>query len=219
MVKGFITLKGCHFIRDKDVIAKLVDEGGSFEPFTTQWILNVLASRGGAFIDVGAYTGWIACLVAKAGYPVVAFEPHQAIANRLEENAKLNGLQFQVHRLAVSDTPGKATLLVKSGGYLSSSGSIDHSPKGSVQGSPVRTEPLDRMDLPTASVLKIDVEGNEMKVLAGGVDFIHLHRPHIVAEANTPQALIALQRWATEHRYTTKLADVRNLLMAPLELT
>jgi FkbM family methyltransferase len=62
---------------------------------------------GDGFLDIGANTGVYSILAASCVGPqgtIDAFEPVEATAARLEEQAALNGLErMRVHRLAVSD--------------------------------------------------------------------------------------------------------------------
>ena len=123
------------------------------------------------FYDIGANTGLYSCLVADVvDQPVIAFEPHPENADRLEQNAELNGSDVTVYRHALSDTAGEAELSLT----LDKVGSAGHSlmTNDDATGSITITMKcgdafIDDNDLPEPSVLKIDVEGAEGNVLKG----------------------------------------------------
>ncbi|WP_206668672.1 FkbM family methyltransferase [Halorubrum depositum] len=124
------------------------------------------------FYDVGANLGLYSCIAADVVTgPVVAFEPHPDNADRLEDNAALNGADVSTYRRALADSTGEAELALT----LDKVGSAGHTlvsdwaagddritvPK--VRGD----ELIDREGLPRPTVLKIDVEGAERAVLDG----------------------------------------------------
>lgn len=124
------------------------------------------------FYDVGANLGLYSCLVADVvTRPVIAFEPHPSNADRLEENADLNGADISVFRSALADSTGEADLTIT----LDKVGSAGHtlvsdwnSDLDSITIPKVRgDEFIAQEDLPRPTVLKIDVEGAEQAVLDG----------------------------------------------------
>jgi hypothetical protein len=54
------------------------------------------------------------------------------------------------------------------------------------RGPRISTRKLDSLDLPRPGVIKLDVEGSEAKVLAGGREFLAASRPFIVMESWAP---------------------------------
>lgn len=128
--------------------------------------------RDDVFYDVGANLGLYSCLAADVvTQPVIAFEPHPDNADRLEDNADLNGADISVLRRALSDSTGQADLTI----VLDKVGSAGHTlVSGSAPGLDSITVPKIRGDeliakeaLPHPTVLKIDVEGAEQAVLDG----------------------------------------------------
>lgn len=124
------------------------------------------------FYDVGANTGLYSCLVADVvERGPIAFEPHPDNANRLEENAELNGADVSLFRYALADSAGEAELTIT----LDDVGSAGHTLVSDWDGGVDSiTIPKRRGDdliaeegLPQPTVLKIDVEGAEAAVLDG----------------------------------------------------
>jgi FkbM family methyltransferase len=124
------------------------------------------------FYDVGANLGLYSCIAADVVTgPVVAFEPHPDNADRLGDNADLNGADVSTFRCALADSAGEAELTLA----LDTVGSAGHtlvsdwtSGHGSIAVPKVRGDDhIAREDLPRPTVLKIDVEGAERAVLDG----------------------------------------------------
>jgi FkbM family methyltransferase len=128
------------------------------------------------FYDVGANIGMYSCLAAdKLDTTVVAFEPHPENADRLEENVDLNDADVSLHRCALGETDGTASLTITldeigSAGHtiLADDGEREREGYRSVQ-VPVRRgdDYVGSEELPSPTVLKIDVEGAELDVLRG----------------------------------------------------
>lgn len=135
----------------------------------TAYIVSYL-NEGDTFIDVGANIGYFSVYaglcVGSAGR-VHAMEPDEDNALLLEANLALNNIaNVKVHRTAVSDEPGQGTLY--RGGFNSGAHSLLPKPDLAA-GSQVSVTTLDNLlwDEPTPKLIKIDVQGVEMQVLAG----------------------------------------------------
>ena len=121
---------------------------------------------GETLFDIGANIGSYSLLAANAaGARVVAFEPHPKTADFLERNIAHNRLggQIAVRRVALSDREG-------SGALTDTLDTMNHLVEHSASGS--RAVALQTLDHEAAllrpTMLKIDVEGHEEMVLAGG---------------------------------------------------
>lgn len=118
--------------------------------------------------DVGAHVGVYSVAAARAGVSeVYAFEPLAANVERVDENAALNGVDVRTFRSGLSDeTTARGSVV---GG--SESGSLLHvAPDGDGD----ETVPLSRgedvvtrYDLPLPTVVKLDIEGAELRALEG----------------------------------------------------
>lgn len=113
------------------------------------------------FVDVGANVGYLTLTAARKAKQVHAFEPMPALANRLTDAVRLNGLtNVQIHRCALGDKPGSLRFSVS-----------DHHSKNNLRGvgsgpevSVCRAD--DVLDV-GPSLVKIDVEGFELRALCG----------------------------------------------------
>lgn len=203
---------GCKFIAENDQIVTWERrEGKRFEPVTTEWMLEKMEA-GGAFIDVGASTGWFAVLMAQLGYEVHAFEPNRRVLPRLRANLELNEVEAEIYEAAASDHTGAATFIYNPNVPLTSGGSLEGVKAPGPQTETVTTLRIDALDLPKPGVIKVDVEGHELAVLRGAEGYITAFRPPMVLEANTPAHEAALAAWLADHRYSYIKADGRNLL-------
>ena len=122
---------------------------------------------GETLFDIGANIGSYALLAASAaGARVVAFEPHPRTAAFLERNIAHNNLRGQivVRRVALSDRAGSGVL-------TDTLDTMNHLTDSTQPGSTaVALRTLDDEAARQApAMLKIDVEGHEEMVLAGGL--------------------------------------------------
>lgn len=123
------------------------------------------------FFDVGANVGTYACLAAGKlpdGH-TVAFEPEPTNAARLRENANLNGLDIEIHQLALSDADGAAHLerVGAAPGAGQHALADDESDRTVEVAQRTGDQLIEAGVVPVPTVLKIDVEGAELKVLGG----------------------------------------------------
>lgn len=144
-----------------------------------------LLRPGGVFYDIGAQAGYHTLLAAnhvgRHGL-VYAFEPLPRNQNYLRRNLEMNGIRnARLVPAAVSDRDGELCFDPGPGfmaGHLSQEGngirvqsiSLDHW---------VETENARPPDL-----IKIDVEGAELSVLAGAERLIERHRPAILIDTH-----------------------------------
>lgn len=144
--------------------------GGLDEPDEMGFLLHVLRA-GDCFLDIGANVGSYTVLATTVpGVTGVAFEPVPATFGRLTDNLILNGAteRFEARQCGVGDAAG---LLRFTTGLDSMNFVVpdDHPDEGTVSVPVVRLDDV----LPVCAgrlVAKIDVEGFESAVLAGGAD-------------------------------------------------
>jgi FkbM family methyltransferase len=125
---------------------------------------------GDTVLDVGGYLGWFTLLAARAVGPqgrVIVVEANPQSLELLERNVDRNGFSDRVtiHRTAVADEPGTATFY-----WDASDGSASGlAPPDNLGGSyEVRLATIDSLlEGAQPDVVKIDIEGGEVRALAG----------------------------------------------------
>lgn len=157
-----------------------------------QRLISRLLEPGMTFFDVGANQGLYTMIAARrvgGGGLVVAFEPVPSVMRRLERNVALNGYgNVRTEQVAVSTAEGSVDMHVCREGFESLSSLRE--PAGDVT---VRREilrvPLVSLDdyvernrIGGVDLVKIDVEGGELDVLAGGSALWESRRPVVLCE-------------------------------------
>jgi FkbM family methyltransferase len=125
---------------------------------------------GDTVLDVGGYLGWFTLLAARAVGPhgrVIVVEANPQSLELLERNVDRNGFgdRVTIHRTAVADEPGTATFY-----WDASDGSASGlTPPDNLGGSyEVRLATIDSLlEGAQPDVVKIDIEGGEVRALAG----------------------------------------------------
>ncbi len=135
-------------------------------------------------VDVGANLGLYTRPLARLSRQVHAFEPAKATADILRRTSPGNVI---VHEMALSDHDGQANLKIpRAGTHLSfglatlEAGALKSQ---SFLSTTVKQGRLDTAFADAVSFVKIDVEGHELQVLAGGVGLIERCRPTFLVEA------------------------------------
>ena len=148
------------------------------------------------FLDIGANFGSV-CIPIARKYTAFAFEPQTDLFNRCVEHSTMNNaLDITIENLALSSDSrvkklGGVTKLYKPPGNSgAASFSIDWNP--SLVKSEVVEVTVTTLDTylrgksyfgtQTNTLMKIDVEGEELSVLEGSKDFINIHRPIVILE-------------------------------------
>ena len=131
-----------------------------------------LTDEGDICIDVGANIGYMTSVLARRSGPaglVIAFEPHPAIGARLARSARVwqGCATVDIRQCALSDTEGSGTLAAGVD-FALNNGTARIA--ADLPGVSVRLETLDRVLAANMAVgvMKIDVEGHELRVLEGG---------------------------------------------------
>jgi len=149
---------------------------------------SLLLRDGDSFIDVGAYDGLISLVAAQAvggAGRVYSFEPNPVAFARLQCIARAYGLaRVHTENCAVAAEEGAAVLYVPecaTGATLSEKSTLT---EGATR-EPCRVRTLDafwREQSETAppTLIKIDVEGAELDVLAGAQTLLTSHTPPMV---------------------------------------
>jgi FkbM family methyltransferase len=148
-----------------------------------------LLDKGDVIFDVGANVGYLAMLFASASGPnghVYAFEPGQRIYPQLVRNTK-QFANIRIYNVGVSDKDGEALFFDAEMSDISSM-----VPIADAKSYTVKTVSLDNFATQQdahPSFIKIDVEGNEERVLQGARNLLRCERaPIVVFEALTAEA-------------------------------
>ncbi len=159
----------------------LLEQEGWFEKemnFLRHWL-----QPGMTAIDIGANLGVYSLPMARLVGPtgqVFAYEPGSETRAFLEHSRELNAAtNLQVLPLALSDSERNGRLAFGGSSELNALGE-------SGAGETVRITSLDREDAtrgwPSPDFIKIDAEGEEERILAGGRDFFGRHSPLVMFE-------------------------------------
>lgn len=154
--------------------------------------VRALLRPGDALLDVGANIGVVSLLAAWAVGPagaVVAFEPNPDIYARLRQHIDANGLtQIDARPDALSDHEGVMPLRVPANNCGAATLGAVPRRYGPLRAThEVRLRVGDTVDLGRAShptLVKLDVEGHETRVLRGLEGLLARERPAVLLECN-----------------------------------
>ncbi len=140
---------------------------------------------GKIFLDVGAHIGSYSLRMARKFQQVIAFEPNPSIRKILRLNIDTNHLlNIRVEEAALSDTSGRGPLfLQRQSGGASSLDPLHYNLRydRSLQ---VKVARLDDLPLGNPDLIKIDAEGNELRILKGGRQTIARSKPALCVEVH-----------------------------------
>lgn len=205
----------------KDVIQSRHVTGVFYEPEELSTIKEFYdPSR--TFVDVGANVGNHAIYAGKGlgASRVVCFEPGQIQHCLLTVNLLLNDMaeRTSVRKVAVSDGPGEVYMEAD---WADNLGGMTVSSRN--RGELVRLTTLDAELLDEdVSFLKIDVEGLELKVLAGATETINRCRPTVLIEVRAENEAAFLKslenlEYSVAARMTPHDDSFFNALIVPTE--
>lgn len=147
-------------------------------------LVPLLADKEADFLDIGANDGVYSFCALPHFRQVIAVEPHPRFRKWLSRLLKPNG---RVITSALSDTAGKAEL------HIPQASDADITTRSSLQhdanpGYPQRTvavpvTTVDALGLDRLAVVKIDVEGHELKVLRGAIQTLQRDKPVCIVES------------------------------------
>lgn len=157
-------------------------KGEFFEQRMLEYIYWHYKAR--VFVDVGSCIGNHSLFFAKFCEPkhVISIEPHAPSVAHQKELLKLNGVdrRVTVHQYAVGDAVGRGRLEPWDLKHPFASNRL-------VEGDEVDVTTLDILldGVRHVNLMKIDVEGYELKVLHGAAEFLRRERPCLFVEFRT----------------------------------
>jgi len=146
-----------------------------------QWVINHISFENQRVIDVGAHHGHYAMLFAAVTPKpdaITAVEPLPPNCAILSVNAALNNAEITIVQTAISTSSGMASFVPRSNGKLFQG-----------VGFTVSTTPLHMID-PDATIIKLDIEGAEFKILPKEIDEMKSAHAWII-EVHTPYGEVA----------------------------
>jgi FkbM family methyltransferase len=179
---------------------------GCFANAMTRWAKGLLHS-GGSFLDVGAHAGYFSLIAAdRVGCDgrVIAVEPNPVAFAMLQAHVAANAIaHVEACRWGLSERDGSLPLYVpRADSYRDYNATLLRRPEWTAVEIPVRRldDCLDLWRVERIDLMKIDVEGAEPRVLAGGADhlsqgvirhvMIEINGPRLVEAGSSPTALV-----------------------------
>lgn len=169
---------------------------GKYEPYMQEAISKYLLPAMTVY-DIGAHAGFHTLFCALRAHQTIAFEPHPANRASIERQMTLNpGLNARVLPYALSDTNGASALAEPSNrsmAYVSDDGVI-----------PIELRTMDSLvaqGMAPPDLIKMDVEGHELRVLRGGAETIKAHHPIILCDRNDENTSTEVAELLAEFNY------------------
>lgn len=167
---------------------------GSYHELEILSVIKAGLRPGDCFVDGGANIGLIsmfaAGIVGRSGL-VQSFEPFPPIFDELQFHVEVNGLtQVRIHRMGLSDVPSEMEIRLPGHGNLAAAtfSPIPDRYAGVVTSGGVipivRGDDAIDADDPRPLMIKLDVEGFEVRAVGGLARVIEKRLPAVVAEAN-----------------------------------
>lgn len=189
----------------------------------TREIFKNICQSSKVVVDIGAYTGIYSALAlsSKRDARIIAFEPNPDTFQILKKNIESNFWKerSELFEVALSDQDDFATLYSpkKEGG--TSMHSLEFQ-----SGAPVATVNVRRLDslFPSLCVdlIKLDVEGHELKVLLGGESLLKRSNCHVIFETLDSNSLAKITSFILPLGYSQpKKLDSRNYITSSLTLS
>jgi len=212
---------------DRDQVVRALRDGGwhAFEAPLPSVMVRLVRRWPGTFLDVGANTG-VYALLAVTAHPrcrALAFEPVPELADLLRNNVAANpqGRRIHVREIAIGDHSGVAQLHLppaQQDGTIETSASLDPRFKETIDRIvQVEMSTLDdawaTAGHPPVTVIKVDVEGAEPRVIAGAHDLIATHRPLLAVEVLPRVDAEIYDRLLDDHRYVDVTLNPREAVV------
>jgi FkbM family methyltransferase len=178
----------------------------------SEQIVGAKIPPNGVFLDVGANIGLYTMALAKSFSRTIAFEANPVTFKILDANIAISKTpNVESFCIGVSDEPGQATLYVPRDGNLGWA-TLHQQVHPDRDELVINLDSLDNLaaahgfDRAPISVMKIDVEGNEAKVLRGSTKLLNEWGPMVVFElwyeALGKESIDALRACGYSHFYS-----------------
>lgn len=210
-------------VDSEDIIQRQHVAGKFYERRELQLLERHLQGPRPYVLDIGANVGNHSVFFASRGCQVTAFEADPYTFSILRRNLEANGLTRQVRALNVGVSNRRETLAIhrRTGNLGATKLALGKQARFTMeQEMPAKCEPLDDYLFDSITLMKIDVEGMELKVLEGASRTLELHRPLIFMEVFDRQ-LSEVELWARNNVYSMQAtgthpgAAYRNWMLFP----
>jgi FkbM family methyltransferase len=188
-----------------------------YERETTKFIMK---GKKNIFIDIGAHIGRYSILATKNSSKVFSIEPSKANFQILKKNIKINHLDKKIKPIkkGILDKNGFQDLYFYESNEGFSTFDISSKENNTIR-ERCKIEKLDflvqklRLNIKEIDLIKIDVEGPELKVLEGAKKILKRGRPSLVIEALSRKKEKELSNFLKKFDYHLEdILDGRNLL-------
>lgn len=189
--KGFVAIKECRIGLMMYNINDLIGGRGLDIYGEAKWadveLLGQILRPGDVVVDVGANIGNHTVFYAQKVSPggiVYSMEPQRVTFELLCANLAINGLVNVIPmQVGVGDAEGELPVPIYDPNTVRNFGAVNI--EGHTAGEIVKIIPLDSLELKRCNLIKIDVEGMELKVLKGAEKTIRACRPFLFVENNS----------------------------------
>lgn len=185
-----------------DAIGRSIYLYGCYEYAVTELIEDTLRADS-TFFDIGANVGYYTLLAASRCKKVVSFEPVPEIHDVLAANIQRNNLQnVMLDSCAVGEREGLLKLYIPTGEGNSGLASLEKCENASPLEVSVVTldEEVRRHSVSHIDLIKIDIEGAEVRAFEGGKKLLSSDRaPDVIFEAHPTSSA---SEWLRDHGYS-----------------
>ena len=217
-------LKGGLLICDRnDLIQSCLIHHRTFSPHIIDVIQSFIRPKS-YFIDIGAHCGALSIPVAlnNPQSKVIAIEPQLHLAERLHKNKRINNLNnLFIESIGLYSKEGELEISLPRGndGKVISElvGKLDVKYTGLSSNEKIPVSTMDSLmnskESALISIIKIDVQGNELEILKGAKKTLKKHRPCLIIEiedklVNNPIShRLKLKKILEENNYKLFLLD------------
>ncbi len=184
-----------------------------------QNVFAQVVKPGDTVLDIGAnwgvHTLCLALLVGSSGR-VHAFEPHPVVIEELRWHVTRNRLrQVTVHPHGLGDSDGAIPFVLGENSKTSHMAATgEETPANRLVEVPCRTldGTVNTEAIQSITLIKIDIEGGEGKVLRGAINTIERFRPHLIVELHSPEQDLEVARLLTQWGYQLRRVEGPELL-------
>ncbi|MFH1503085.1 MAG: FkbM family methyltransferase [Candidatus Diapherotrites archaeon] len=190
--------------QDSAILSTLYERG------LTKYLLNKKPSF---FVDVGSHIGRFSILLAKNGSNVLAIEPSSSNYKQLYKNILFNNLNnIEILNMGCSNREGIGKLAMTKG-YTGNNTFLERKGKNIEKVKLRKLDNLINKKMDNKDIIKIDVEGFEIRVLKGMEKILKTQSPIIITEILCDKDKKEINDFLNKFNYyNTKILDERNFV-------